>query len=469
MEDKNINKRLNKKILQEKGSSKNNKSHQNKEIQLKTFQNNKMPTEETLKIESLNINGEGISFKDSIKYCVKGVLCEEIVKATPFFKKKNFINAELKQIISPNKNRISPPCPYYNKCGGCDFQFVDANFGLEIKKEIIKNYFSALYNKEIIAHPSGKNFNYRNKVSFFVKDGKVGLQKEETNNIVEIDNCLLLAPLLNKVLIILKEWASDNRTEPITHFVVRTLNEKIIVTVVSKKMPKNLDKLISGMKNAFLEANFGLYVNLNNSEDIILSDNFLHVFGLKNLNNKENNIKFSIHPHSFLQVNDDIRKKLFNNVLSKISSTETLIEGFSGAGLLSAMLTKKAKKVIGVEINKNATANANKIKEENNLNNLENINGDCKKILPLLIKEHPNATFIVDPPRSGVDNDTLQKIKQAKIKRIIYISCNPYTLKQNIVYLSDSYDVESLEIFDMFPQTFHIESLAVLNFKENLI
>ena len=194
---------------------------------------------------------------------------------------------------------------------------------------------------------------------------------------------------------------------------------------------------------------------------IILSDKWQHLFGLKYLEDEFEGIKYNIHPYSFLQVNNKVKNDIYKYVLQKIDN-QIVIEGYSGAGLLSAILSKKAKKVIGVEINKNATKDADNIKNLNNINNLENINGDCKSVLPDLAKKYSNAVFVIDPPRSGCDEKTLTAIKENNINKVVYISCNPYTLKQNVKFLSDKYKITDFEIFDMFPQTSNVESVICL-------
>jgi 23S rRNA (uracil1939-C5)-methyltransferase len=165
-----------------------------------------------------------------------------------------------------------------------------------------------------------------------------------------------------------------------------------------------------------------------------------------------------------LSLIDDVRNDIYNVVLQNVDNRE-VIEGYSGAGLLSAIIAKKAKKVFAVEINKNATKDADYLKKINNLTNLQNINGDCSKVLPELAKQNPNAIFLIDPPRSGCDQNTLKAIKENNTSKVIYISCNPYTLKQNLKFLSDIYNIDSIQIFDMFPNTSNIESLAFLSKK----
>lgn len=415
-----------------------------------------------VKIDEVNINGEGFCFLDNgTKVCVKRVLPKEEVLVQKTFEKNNFINATLKEVLNKNPLRVQPKCPYYNICGGCDYQHLSSKNALKQKKEIITKYFSDLYNKEIKANKSQLDFNYRNKASFYVFENKVGFQKENSNKLIEIDNCMLLEPIINKALNIFKNWLIENKTKDINHFVIRTLNKKLIVTMVVEKTPKNLDKLLNCFKKEFVESSLGFYLNFNKQKNIILSDKWQHIFGLKFLEDEFEGIKYNVHPYSFLQVNNNVKNDIYKLVLQKIDN-QVVIEGYSGAGLLSAILSKKAKKVIGVEINKKATKDAEKLKVLNNINNLENINGDCKTILPNLAKQYKKSIFVIDPPRSGCDLQTLTAIKENKIDKIIYISCNPYTLKQNVKFLGDEYKITDFQIFDMFPQTSNIESVVCL-------
>lgn len=417
-------------------------------------------------IEDVNINGEGFCYINDkqTKVCIKNVLPQEEVVVEKVFEKNNFIKAKLQRVIKANKLRITPKCKYCGCCGGCDYQHLKTKDALAKKLDIIKKYFSDIYNKEIIANESKNEFNYRNKVSFYVKDNKIGLQQEGTNNLIEIDSCLILKPILNKVLNVFKFWLKEYKEKNINHIVVRTLNNSLsIVLVVSDKV-KQLQELIKLLNDEIGENLYGLYFNFNNGKGKILGDKWSFVYGLKSLNDNYNGVEYQIHPYSFMQVNDEVKLLIYEKVLKEIEN-KVVIEGYSGAGLLSAIISKKAKKVIGVEINKQATEDANVLKEKNNLVNIENINGDCKQVLPLLAKKYPEAIFLIDPPRSGCDLETLKSLKENKISKIIYISCNPYTLKQNVKFLIDEYELEDLQIFDMFPQTSNIESLAILKRK----
>ena len=146
-----------------------------------------------------------------------------------------------------------------------------------------------------------------------------------------------------------------------------------------------------------------------------------------------------------------------------------MIDAYSGAGLLSALMAKHAKKVYGIEIVKPATEIADNLKQKNNICNLSNINGDCAEELPKLLKiltmqERKNLSIILDPPRKGCDNKVLSSIKNVMPKKIIYISCNPSTLARDLkILLADSnYQIKKIQPYDMFPQTKHVETLAIL-------
>lgn len=418
-----------------------------------------------LKIDALNINGEGLSLYNNKKVCVKNVLPGEEVLANILMEKSNFILAKKQSVINKSPLRITPECPYYEKCGGCDLQHLEDFEALKIKKEVIANYLSNFYSGQIKENRSPKGIGYRNKMSFFVNEDKVGLIEEGTNKIVEIESCLIASGQINNVIKVLKSFLQSHKSNLITHFVVRELNDKFILTVVCKNNHNDLKelvlKLIENLKNNFMEDSFGVYINLNKSKNQILGDTWNHVFGLKYLTASILDVKFCVHPYSFLQVNFDVMEKLYMEVVKRIDN-DIVIEGYSGAGLLSCIMAKRATKVISVEINKSAAQSANQTKKMNGICNLENINADCKNILPRLTSDYPNATFVVDPARSGCDRDILVALNKSNIKKIIYISCNPYTLKQNLGVLSQTYKVKDVQIFDMFPKTSHIETLVCL-------
>lgn len=418
-----------------------------------------------VEIESLNINFEGIGFYNGKKVCVRNVLPGERVKVKIVLEKNNFIMAKLQEIITQNPLRIEPPCKYYNNCGGCSLQILEPKDALKLKASVIKNYFDNIFDGEIKFTKSENDFFYRNKIVFSVeKKSVVGLKQENSNKIIKIDKCLIANQVINNLLNIFNNWLQTTTLNfQIDYFVVRQYEGSFIVTIVTKNKvdKKQLDGLVVLFNKNYKNC-FGVYVNYNLNNKDIFGTSWQHIYGLTSLNVTVNGIKATIHPYSFLQINYDVMQKLYNKVLSCISKDEIVIECYSGAGLLSAMLAKKAKQVYSIEINKNATNDANLLKQANNIKNLQNINGLCENIIPTLNVDFSKTTFVLDPPQSGCDSKVLNSLIKNKIEKVIYISCNPYTLKQNTYFLKDYYKIEQLEIFDMFPNTSHVECLCVL-------
>ena len=209
---------------------------------------------------------------------------------------------------------------------------------------------------------------------------------------------------------------------------------------------------------------FGLFVSINPSKNKILGKKCDYIFGEEKIPVNYFGIQTYVRPLSFFQINDDVAEMMYSKVLDEISD-EVVVEGYSGSGLLSCIMAKRAKEVYSVEIEQSATKDANDAKKLNKLDNLHNINGDCDVEMEKLLLQNSDATVVLDPPRSGVGRHTLEMIAKTLPNKIVMISCNPYTLRQNVVFLNKFYNIKSFEIFDMFPQTSHIESLVVLERK----
>lgn len=434
-----------------------------------------------IKVDKLNINGEGISIIDGKKCCVKGVLPDEIINVNILKEKENFCQCQLEKIIKPSTNRVISPCIYSKSCGGCDLIFANNTYALELKRQSIQEYFSEYIKDDVQIIPSENNLNYRNKVSFLVENGRIGLQQENTNKLVEIKSCKIANDYINLVLDIFRKYFSEIRPKStsekiskeylfflsINHLVVRAIDNQVIIVIVCNRKTIKIAKLLIMLLQFHFRDNFGLYVNVNkvNSKNI-LSDEWHHIYGKEYLKSNVNGIEYYVYPHSFMQINDDAREKLYSYIAENVDH-ENVVEGYSGAGLLSAIMSKKAKSVISVEINKDGTKSAQRTKEVNNIENLENINGDFKEIFPILSKKYDKVTLVVDPPRNGLSKEVLDTIRTSLPDKIIYISCSPYTLKQNIGYIAAYYNVNSLRVFDMFPQTSKVECVAILEKNKN--
>jgi len=372
--------------------------------------------------------GNGICKIDNFAVFVKGALKGEIIDIIITSVKKRYATAKINRIIYPSNYRVIPRCKYYNSCGGC--AFLHTNYDNE---QIIKQrYLEKLFNTKVYYLKSNNEFNYRNKVTLHVKDNKLGLYNENTHDICEINSCLLLHPLINAKIEEIKRFDLKN----ISEIMIRCINNKIMISITSKNNNVNI-------KNIKCDS---LYINKK------------HIKGEEYLIDEINGYKFSIYPESFYQVNREGMQNIYNLVYDYIDNTSSLLDLYCGTGTIGIWINKKADKITGVEINKSAINNAKINKELNNIQNIEFICNDAGNIN----KEF--ETIIVDPPRNGLANEVVYYLNGSKAKTIIYISCNPNTLKRDLDNLN-SYELKELSACDMFPKTKHVECIAVLERK----
>ena len=241
--------------------------------------------------------------------------------------------------------------------------------------------------------------------------------------------------------------------------VVRSINGQILVGVVTTKQI-DLKKLFSTFSTHF--NNIGLYEIINTRNDaVVLSGKVLHVGGIKNIEINNFGLTYFVDLLGFHQTNIEIQNKLYDHVLNSIDENSTVINGFSGQGLLTAIVAKKAKFVTGIEINESSHKSAEHLKALNKITNMKNICGDFYKHFK---KEKLSAnTIILDPTKKGCGKNVMNEIKG--IENILYISCNPIALCKDINFIKDDYTIEEITPFDMFPNTTSVETFIKLKRK----
>ncbi len=429
-------------------------------------------------IVDLGMNGEGIGRLGDKTCFVPFALPKETATVEVLKEKDNLLFCKAKQIKTKSKVRVNPPCPYFETCGGCTIQHLEYKESLNFKTEQVKNTIRKIASVDadvLKTVDSDKNYNYRNKNVFPVfYDGKnivVGMFERSSKKIVEIDSCLLADENINKTLKIVKDvFKTDGKikkqAKALKFVVIQSLNNQVLVTLVANKLLTNLEKLVDNLKKEFKD--FGLFVNVNvneNQTSIILDGKIVSIYGNKTLKDKVCEIDYEISPFSFMQVNYNIKQKLYNAVLNEIDVNSVVVDAYSGAGLLSCMIAKKSKQVVGIEIVKPAVINADKTRDKNNIKNLVNICGDCKKEFAVVYKKFNPNILVLDPPQKGVDEGLIREILKKDIPKIIYVSCNPKTLARDLKYLLENYNIEKIQPFDMFPNTAEVETLVILKRK----
>ena len=397
------------------------------------------------KILRLNNEGEGIASIDGKLCFIKGALPDEIVNIEIIEDKGNYFIGKLLNVVTPSENRVIPKCPYYDKCGGCELMHLSYPHTLEFKKDKVKGIFKKICELDI--NPEIYSFNelnYRNKVTLKVSNEKIGYYEEKTHNIVDIDNCLLLDNKINEVITILRRFI-QNKDHNITEIMIRVISNEIMIS---------FDNLNTVYKEELL--------SLFHNESIYINGELIS--GNKSLIETIEDYKFYVSPESFFQVNTITFKELYKYVISKLDNEETALDLYSGTGTISTLMSKYFNKVYGIEVSHSSIMDANENLKLNEITNVEFIEGRVEDKIDLL-RELKVDTVIMDPPRSGSDNKSLTSIMKINPKKIIYISCNPVTLARDYNVLKEQYSLKSIDLFDMFPQTSHIESLMVLERK----
>lgn len=418
-----------------------------------------------INIFDYGMNGEGVAKVDGKIILCDNALVDEIIDAEIIENNKNFSTAKTSKIIKPSNERVNPACPYFNTCGGCDLQHMSYCEQLKFKQLLIKKTIKKICGLDVQVLdtiPSSNIYNYRNKMSFGISNNLCGLFKAESSSVVDINSCPLATNDINNILNLFKQYILNNPNTNIKNLVIKQIDNQILVGIVIKEKT-NLTEFYNELKLNY--NNIGVYEILNTRKDsVVLSGQVNHIFGIKEIKINNFDLTYYVDLIGFHQTNIEIQNKIYQKVLNYLDSNSNVVNGFSGQGLLSAILASKANKVYGIEINKNSHLSAEKLKKDNNITNLTNILGDFNKHIQQL--KNKADTIILDPSKKGCGKDVMNKING--IKNIIYISCNPIALCKDLNVIKENYIIEEITPFDMFPNTKNVETLVKLKLKEKL-
>ena len=452
-------------------------------------------------ISSMGYNGEGIvKYQDGTVCFVPFAIEGEEVSFKVLKTNKNIAYCKLEEVLKSSEDRALPNCPVFKKCGGCQLQHLNYSSQLKVKSDIIKDCFYKIAGINISVEPAVKSdseYGYRNKIQFPIRNTKngnvVGFFAENSHRIVEVDYCPIQIDGAKDLIYCFKKFINESgitcyneetKKGVLRHVVARNAGSalSIIVVVNGKSLPKQ-EELIKILKSKFSE--FSLFVNENTSNtNVITGEKYTKIYGQDFYYKQDFGIKYPVMCQSFMQVNDNVKQKLYSAVLSKIEGDNlTVIDAYSGAGVMTAMLSKVCNKAIGIEIVKEAVESANILAKENGLENkMTNICAPCEDVLPDIISKETSQNgeviVVLDPPRKGCDFSVLNAILKEKPKRVIYVSCSPQTLARDVGILTNKltynlgqlvkndgeglYEIESVTPYDMFPQTKHVETLVCL-------
>ena len=434
----------------------------------------------------LSSEGKGVVKNQGDIIFVDGLFPNEEADIEILYQRAGVYFGKVKKIYKLSKDRIQPKCKICTSCGGCQYQQLNYQAQLEYKTKRVKEALTRIAKVKANVLPCigmDNPYNYRNKIQVpFDKDrnGKVkfGFYKENSHIIMPIKECAIedkrAAPILWDIKLLLEEmnipvYNEDNGRGILRYVLIRTSYhyEEIMVVLVTSQMNfPGQRKFVNELINRHPEITT-IVENVNNRHtNVILGNQEKILYGPGHIKDDILGLTFEISASSFFQVNPIQVEKLYASALNLIdfNKKEIVLDAYSGVGTIGLIAAKNAKKVISVEINKSAHKNAIENAKRNNVNNIEFICADAGEYISK--SDEDIDILIMDPPRSGSDETFLSTVMDKRIKKIIYISCNPETLARDIQFLTKIYQVDYVQPVDMFPMTAHVETVVSLRLKE---
>lgn len=439
-----------------------------------------------LNIEKFSNLGYGIAKADGYVVFVEGACPGDFVSAKVTKANKNFANAKTIEVLTPSKHRVEPFCTMQKVCGACQLQFIDYDYQLELKRQIVEDAMRSIANLDIeipkpIASPDIKK--YRHKIQYPVSETKVskrilaGYYKPQTHEIVNIKHCPIQPEICDRIVDFIREHALDfkisgfnekKHSGDLRHVVIRASagNGKLLVTLVvnATKTFGRLKDFATAIFNEFEEI-AGVCVNFNSQKtNVILGKKSECIAGADFIEEKLLGKTFTIGANTFFQVNPKSAENIFRYVKEFIKNNyenPTILDAYAGISTFGICVSDEAKKVVTVEENSESTERAKESLKINKIFNVEIYNSDAAEFF-----KNEKRIFdisIVDPPRKGCTKEALDEVLRLTKGHIIYVSCNPATLARDLKFLIEKgCRVESIQPFDMFCHTYHVENVAII-------
>ena len=471
-----------------------------------------------LTINSMAYDNSAVAhYKDFVIFVDRGAP-GDLVKAEVTTIRPNYARAKILELKESNASyRIEAPCKLFKVCGGCQWQHLPYEKQLEQKDLLMKNFITKLNLEEGVLKSiigacalegdchtslcSARNdsatkgiprytedstqhsniWHYRNKVQFPVRTVestgrlKAGYFEWHSNDLVNIKHCPIQNSLFDGIVETVRELApkykitaynSKNKTGWLRHICIRvgvSTGEAILTLVCVNESLSRSQEFANEILMSHPEL-VGICFNINTkSTNVIYGEKTKVIKGKGYIFEKIKDLKFKISATSFFQINTSQAEKLLDIVNGSLALTgnEIILDAYCGVGLFSLSFAKKAKKVIGIEEIKQAIEDGKSSAKENGIKNHIFVNGKVEnKIKEVLKNEKPNVV-ILDPPRAGCSKTVLENILDSNVKKIIYVSCNPNTLIRDLEILKSKFKINLIQPIDMFPHTYHIESIAI--------
>lgn len=439
--------------------------------------------------EKLVYEGSALAKVDGFPIFIDGGCPGDKLKIRIKKANKSFANAEILEILEPSAHRVKPFCPIHNVCGGCGWQYVDYDFQLEQKRNIVFETIKKITGREIEVKPvlsSPKIREFRSKIQYPVSQTKVskrllaGYYKKGSHELVNVKFCPIQPKIIDKITEFIRQTAKEleisgynekTHKGELRHIVYRysvSENECIVIFVVNNtKLNEKFKNLSKKVMNEFAHVK-GCLVNYNTEKNnLILAGDTRKIQGENHIIEKIDGKTFKISANSFFQVNIGSAENIFNtvkNIIVENYEKPRLLDAYSGVSSFGIWLADIADEVVSVEEAPSATKDAQENVKLNNITNLKAINKDAKIAFEELIEANEKFDVtVLDPPRKGCSKESLDFAVKLSKKAIIYVSCNPSTLARDLKYLHENgFKTKYIQPVDMFCHSYHIESVAWL-------
>ena len=437
-----------------------------------------------VKCVDFTFDGQGLA-KDKNKrtYFVPSLLIDEEAEIEVLYHKKDYDIGKIKKITKLSPYRINPKCPCATACGGCSFQNLLYEKELEYKRKVAINTLKSIA-KIDVKNPSiigmEEPYYYRNKIQVpfgYDKQKRLvyGFYRLKSHDIVPISECVIeskehvsILKSIKDLMLSMKINAYDEDKDEgiLRHVLIRVgkvSKEIMVVLVVKEKQFKNKGVFVKELVKLNPEITTVIYNYNERRTNVILGEKEEVAYGRGFIFDSLLGINFKISSKSFYQVNHDQCEKLYSLAISKahLTKEDEILDAYCGIGTIGLIASKYVKNVLGVEIVKEAIEDAIQNAKLNNIKNAIFIVSDAKDVM---LKKAYDCVF-VDPPRKGLDPKFLKGIMNSHPKKIVYISCDVGTLARDLSILKKNYNIESIDFVDMFPRTFHVETVAYLELK----
>lgn len=441
-----------------------------------------------VEITDIASDGNGVGAIDGFTVFVPMTAVGDIAEVLIVKVLSHYAIGRCMEITEPSSSRCEPICPAYKRCGGCHLQHISYPAQLDVKRGFINSAmrriggFADFECGDMLGMETP--YRYRNKCIFPIgrnKDGDTvsGFYARRSHEIIPVSDCLMAPEIASKITETLVSFMNEYNIsvyDEVSHkglvrriFIreARLTGEIMVVVSVNGKIIPH-EEILRERLISISEKIVSVYVNINTEKNnSVLGRKNRLIYGKEVINDTLCGINFKISPHSFYQINPIMTEKLYGKALeyADITSEDTVLDVYCGIGTISLAAAQKSKKTIGIEIVEQAVKNARENAKDNGIENAEFFADSAEAAVPKLIDSGMKPDIvIIDPPRKGSDEVTLNAILKAHPKRIVYVSCNPSTLARDARYLADNgYFPAKCTGVDMFPNTSHVETVVLMS------